>query len=349
MTSFSIRQPDDMHLHLRDGAMMQAVIGASAARVGRAVVMPNLQPPVTTVALAEAYHRCILSALPAGNSFTPLMTLYLTDTTPIDEIMAAKASPIIAGVKLYPAGATTHSDAGVRHLEGRDEVLAAMAEIGLPLLIHGETTDPEVDIFDREGVFIDKTLAPLCARHPNLRIIFEHITSRQAVAFVQQASENIAATVTAHHLLYQRNHMLAGGIRPHYYCLPILKRELDRQALLDAVLSGSSKFFAGTDSAPHLQSKKESACGCAGAYTACASTELYATAFDREANLEHMEIQKLFESFMSEHGARFYGLPLNQNKVTLIKQPTQLPISFMTAEGALIPLAAGETLPWSLL
>lgn len=343
MKTLSLTRPDDWHLHLRDDAAMEAVVNHSAAQMGRAIIMPNLKPPVTTTAQAQAYRQRILQALPEGSSFEPLMTLYLTDTTPPEEIQRAIDSGIIKAVKLYPAGATTNSASGVTDLRHCDETIAAMAEAGLPLLMHGEVTDADIDIFDREAVFIEQVLKPLLARHPSLKVVCEHITTEQAATFVAEAPDNVAATITAHHLLFNRNHMLVGGIRPHYYCLPILKRERHRQALLKAATSGSRKFFLGTDSAPHAQGDKESSCGCAGAYTAPAAIELYAMAF------EQMDALDQLEAFASLNGPRFYGLPVNPDKVVLERNSWALPDSYPYADGQrIIPLLAGETLPWKL-
>ena len=343
MNTFSLTRPDDWHLHLRDDDAMQAVVNHSAAQMGRAIIMPNLKPPITTTAQAQAYRERILQALPTESTFEPLMTLYLTDTTEPDEIRRAVESGIIKAVKLYPAGATTNSDSGVTDLRHCDDALAAMAEAGLPLLVHGEVTDADIDIFDREAVFIERVLKPLLDRHPTLKVVCEHITTEQAATFVAEAPDTVAATITAHHLLFNRNQMLAGGIRPHYYCLPILKRERHRQALLKAATSGSPKFFLGTDSAPHAQGDKESSCGCAGAYTAPAAIELYAMAFEQMGALDKLE------AFASVNGPRFYGLPCNPDKVVLERNDWTLPESYpYVGEQRLVPLLAGETLPWKL-
>nr|WP_284047704.1 dihydroorotase [Halomonas gemina] len=336
-------RPDDWHLHLRDGEAMAAVVAASARQMGRAIIMPNLQPPVTTTEQALAYRERILAALPAGAAFEPLMTLYLTDNTPADEIERAHASGLVQAVKLYPAGATTNSASGVTDLAHCDAAVAAMARLGIPLLVHGEVTDADIDIFDREAVFIERVMKPLLERHPDLKVVFEHITTADAADFVAAAPANVAATITVHHLLFNRNHMLVGGIRPHYYCLPILKRERHRQALLAAATSGSPKFFLGTDSAPHARGDKESACGCAGAYTAPAALELYATAFEQAGALERLE------GFASHFGPDFYGMARNTDTVTLVREPWQLPESLPYAEGqTIVPLAAGERLEWRL-
>ncbi|QTF91012.1 dihydroorotase [Halomonas sp. BM-2019] len=342
MTSLTLTRPDDWHLHLRDDAAMAAVVGASARQMGRAIIMPNLKPPVTTTAAALAYRERILAALPAGSAFEPLMTLYLTDNTPAEEIERAKASGLVHAVKLYPAGATTNSASGVTDLAHCDAAIGALARLGMPLLVHGEVTDAEIDIFDREAAFIERVMKPLLERHPDLRVVFEHITTAEAAEFVAAAPDNVAATITAHHLLYNRNHMLVGGIRPHYYCLPILKRERHRQALLAAATSGSPRFFLGTDSAPHAQGDKESACGCAGAYTAPAALELYATAFEQAGALDRLE------GFASHFGPDFYGLPRNADRVTLVREPWRLPESLPYAGGQrIVPLCAGETLDWT--
>lgn len=341
--TLTLTRPDDWHLHLRDGAALTAVLPDTARQFGRAIVMPNLKPPVTTVADAEAYRARILAALPAGMTFEPLMTLYLTDRTTPDEIVRAKASGIVHGVKLYPLGATTNSDAGVSSLEHCLPVLEKMAEVGLPFLLHGEVTDPDIDIFDREAVFIERTLAPLIARLPELRVVLEHITTAQAAEFVADASANVAATLTAHHLLMNRNAMLVGGIRPHHYCLPVLKRETHRQALLKAATSGSAKFFLGTDSAPHARHTKEAACGCAGMYTAHAALELYAEAFDSVGALDKLE------AFASFNGPDFYRLPRNSGTVTLRRESWTVPATLAYLDDApLVPLRAGETLAWKL-
>jgi dihydroorotase len=339
----TITRPDDWHLHLRDGAALAAVLPDTARRFGRAIVMPNLKPPVTTVAQAAAYRQRILDALPAGMAFEPLMTLYLTDNTPPEEIDAARASGFVHGVKLYPAGATTNSDAGVTDLKKCRATLERMAALGLPLLVHGEVTDPAVDVFDREAVFIDTVLAPLLRDLPTLKVVLEHITTRQGAEFVAAAGPNVAATITAHHLLLNRNAIFQGGIRPHHYCLPILKRESHRQALVAAAISGSPKFFLGTDSAPHGQRTKEAACGCAGCYTANAGIELYAEAFEAAGALDKLEV------FASFHGPAFYGLPPNEAKTTLIKQPWPVPASLpYLSDDALVPLRAGESIAWQI-
>lgn len=343
MNSITLTRPDDWHLHLRDDAALAAVVAASARQMGRAIIMPNLTPPVTTTDQVLAYRQRILAALPDGACFEPLMTLYLTDDTPAAEIERAHASGRVQAVKLYPAGATTNSASGVNDLAHCDAAIATMARLGIPLLVHGEATDAEIDIFDREAVFIERVMKPLLERHPDLKVVFEHITTAEAAAFVAAAPANVASTITAHHLLFNRNRLLAGGIRPHYYCFPILKRERHRQALLEAAISGSGKFFLGTDSAPHARGDKESACGCAGVYSAPAALELYASAFEQAGALERLE------GFASHHGPDFYGLPRNTESVTLVREPWRLPESLPYAEGqTIVPLAAGETLAWKL-
>ena len=343
MQTFTLTRPDDWHLHLRDGPALAAVLPDTARRFGRAIVMPNLKPPVTTVALAAAYRERILAALPAGLRFTPLMTLYLTDNMPPAEVDAAKASGFVHAIKLYPAGATTNSDAGVSDLRKCAATLARMEELGVPLLVHGEVTDPAVDIFDREAVFIDNVLAPLLRDFPALKVVLEHVTTRDGIEFVKAGGANVAGTLTAHHLLLNRNAIFAGGIRPHHYCLPVLKRESHRQALLAAAISGSPKFFLGTDSAPHAQSAKEAACGCAGCYTAHAGIELYAEAFDAAGALERLE------AFASFHGADYYGLPRNSDRITLRRDPVAVPASLDYLGGdRLVPLRAGESVAWRL-
>jgi len=340
MDRLTLTRPDDWHLHLRDGAMLAAVLPDTARRFARAIVMPNLKPPVRTVAEAAAYRDRILAALPAGMRFEPLMTLYLTDNTDPAEIARAVASGFVKAVKYYPAGATTHSDSGVTDIHRVQVVLEAMQEAGLPLLLHGEVTDPGVDVFDREAVFIERILLPLVQRLPRLKIVLEHITTRHAAEFVATAPANVAATITAHHLLYNRNAMFQGGMRPHYYCLPVLKREIHRLALLEAATGGNAKFFLGTDSAPHAREAKESACGCAGIYTAHAALELYAEIFDGAGALDRLE------AFASHHGPDFYGLPRNTERVTLVRENT--PVAADHPSGV-VPLRAGETLAWRLL
>lgn len=341
-TSLQITRPDDWHLHLRDGAGMRDVLAHSTRRFARAIIMPNLQPPVTTTAAALSYRERIRSALPQQSDFQPLMTLYLTDVTPAEEIRRAKASGCIYGVKLYPAGATTHSDSGVTDIHHCEAVLETMINVDLPLLIHGEVTDPDVDLFDREQAFIDRVLTPLTRKYPKLKIVFEHITSKAAVEFVLAQRTHVAATITAHHLLYNRNALFHGGLRPHYYCAPVLKREHDREALLRAATSGSPRFFLGTDSAPHTRDRKESDCGCAGIFSAHAAIELYAEAFEQAGALDRLE------AFSSFHGADFYGLPRNRGTITLQKESWAVPESYPFGEGVVVPLRSGGTLNWSL-
>ncbi|HUG22414.1 dihydroorotase [Piscinibacter sp.] len=339
--TLTITRPDDWHLHVRDGAALAAVVPATARQFARAIIMPNLKPPVTTAAQATAYRERILAAVPSGLVFEPLMTLYLTDNLPPDEIRRAKDAGVVA-LKLYPAGATTHSDAGVTDLRKTYPTLEAMQREGLPLLVHGEVTDPAVDVFDREKAFIDSQLIPLRADFPELKIVVEHITTRDTAQYVSEADAHTAATVTAHHLLYNRNAIFTGGIRPHYYCLPVLKREEHRLALVAAATSGSSKFFLGTDSAPHAAHLKEHASGCAGCYTALSALELYAEAFDAAGALDELE------AFASVNGPAFYGLPRNTGTVTLVEQAWTLPESVPYGDAQLKPLRGGETLSWKL-
>ena len=343
MDKITITRPDDWHLHLRDGDALKAVLPDTANRFGRAIVMPNLRPPVTTTALAAEYRQRILDALPAGANFEPLMTLYLTDNTSAAEITRAKASGFVHGVKLYPAGATTNSDSGVSSLDACGEALEAMQESGMPLLVHAEVTDVDVDVFDRERVFIDRHMQPLLTKYPGLKVVFEHITTKDAAEFVVSAPSNVAATITPHHLLMNRNAMFTGGIRPHHYCLPILKREEHRLALVSAATSGNPKFFLGTDSAPHAKSSKEAACGCAGMYSAHAGIELYAEAFEAAGALDKLE------SFASFYGADFYGLPRNTDKITLLKTAWNVPESITFAADVLVPLRAGQSIAWKML
>jgi dihydroorotase len=343
MDTLTLTRPDDWHLHVRDDAAMRAVVPHSARQFARAIIMPNLRPPVTTTEQALAYRMRILDAVPPGSNFQPLMTLYLTDHTPPAEIARAKASGHIVACKLYPAGATTHSQAGVTAVTKIYPVLEAMQIQGLPLLIHGEVTDPDVDIFDREAAFIERVLMPLVWDFPELKIVLEHITTEDAADYVREAPATVAATITAHHLLYNRNAIFQGGIRPHCYCLPILKRERHRQALIQAATGGDPKFFLGTDSAPHPRAGKETACGCAGCYTAHAALELYAEAFDAAGALDRLE------AFASFHGADFYGRPRNTGTVTLSRQPMPVPQSFPFGGDELVPLRAGETLGWRLV
>lgn len=342
MQRLTLTRPDDWHLHLRDGAMLRAVLPDTARRFARAIVMPNLKPAITTVELARAYRERILAALPAGMRFEPLMTLYLTDNMPPSEIEKAGLSGFVRAVKYYPAGATTNSENGVTDLKRVYSVLAAMEKHDFPLLLHGEVTDPAVDVFDRESVFIDRHLAPLTRDFPGLRVVLEHVTTREAVQFVTQAGPNVAATITVHHLLLNRNAMFADGIRPHLYCLPVLKRERHRQALLAAATGGNPKFFLGTDSAPHPKRAKESDCGCAGIYTAHAALELYAEVFEEADALDKLE------AFASFHGADFYRLPRNRETLTMVKEPWTVPAEFSIEDDVLVPLRAGETVFWKM-
>jgi dihydroorotase len=340
--SLTLRRPDDWHLHLRDGAELRSVVRFTAERFARAVVMPNLKPPVTTVERALAYRERIMAALVPGSTFEPLMTLYLTDSTPVAEIEAARTSGIICGVKLYPAGATTHSDAGVTRIEKCHGALERMQALGIVLQVHGEVADPAVDVFDREARFIDAVLVPLTQRFPRLRIVFEHITTRAAVEFVRGARAGIAATIAPQHLLENRNALFLGGLRPHYYCLPVLKREADRQAIVEAATSSSPRFFLGTDSAPHARHAKESACGCAGMFTAHAALELYAEAFAAAGRLERLE------GFASDFGADFYGRPRNSGRITLERRSWQVPERFEFGGAEVVPYRAGQTVAWCL-
>jgi len=340
MQTLTLTQPDDWHLHLRDGAALAAVLPDTARQFARAIVMPNLKPPVTTTALASAYRARVLDAVPQGLRFEPLMTLYLTDNTPPDEIDRARASGFVHAVKYYPAGATTNSDSGVTDLEKCNATLARMEALGVPLLLHGEVTDSEVDIFDREAVFIERTLAPLLKRFAGLRVVLEHITTLEAAQFVAESGPNVAATITAHHLLMNRNAIFAGGIRPHHYCLPVLKREQHRVALVRAATSDNPKFFLGTDSAPHGRATKEAACGCAGCYTAHAAMELYAEAFEDAGALGKLE------AFASFYGADFYRLPRNTARIKLVTQSWQVPALQSMGKDDLVPLRAGESLRW---
>ncbi len=349
MGSLTITRPDDWHLHLRDGAALESVLPYTARQFARAIVMPNLRPPVTTVEAALAYRERILAALARANAgratpleFEPLLTLYLTDNTSPEEIGRAAASGFVRAVKYYPAGATTNSDSGVTRLTSAFRALEAMERHELPLLVHGEVTDPEIDVFDRESVFIATVLAEIAKRFPKLRVVFEHITTREAADYVAAAGPNVAATITAHHLLYNRNAMFRGGVRPHFYCLPVLKRELHREALVRAATSGSPKFFLGTDSAPHPRGEKESACGCAGCFTAHAALELYAEAFERAGALERLE------GFASFHGPDFYRLPRNAGRVTLVRDAWTAPAELAFGDATVVPLRAGEPLAWRL-
>ncbi|GAB3432251.1 dihydroorotase [Massilia solisilvae] len=341
--TITITRPDDWHLHLRDGAHLASVVQHSARQFARAIVMPNLKPPVTTVAAASAYRERILAALPSGSTFEPLMTLYLTDATSPDEIRRARDTDFIHAVKLYPAGATTNSAAGVTDLKKCYKTLEAMQEVEMPLLVHGEVTDGDIDLFDREAVFIERVMRPLRRDLPELPIVFEHITTKDAAQYVAEAEGPIGATITAHHLLYNRNEIFRGGIRPHYYCLPVLKREEHRLALLTAATSGDERFFLGTDSAPHAIGAKEASCGCAGCYTALHAMELYATAFEQAGALDKLE------AFASLNGPAFYGLPVNEGTITLTREPWTLPATVPFGESQLVPLNAGEQVNWKML
>ncbi|KVC63076.1 dihydroorotase [Burkholderia ubonensis] len=343
--TLTLARPDDWHLHVRDGEMLAAVLPHTARQFGRAIIMPNLKPPVTTAAQAHAYRERILAAVPAGVTFEPLMTLYLTDNTPPDEIRRARESGFVHGVKLYPAGATTNSDHGVTDLAKCAKTLEAMQEAGMPLLVHGEVTDASIDLFDREKVFIDRVMTPLRRDFPGLKVVFEHITTKDAADYVRDADAApglIGATITAHHLLYNRNAIFVGGIRPHYYCLPVLKRETHRVALVEAATSGNPRFFLGTDSAPHARNAKEAACGCAGCYTALHALELYAEAFDNAGALDKLE------GFASFYGADFYGLPRAVETVTLRREPWELPLEILAGDTPVVPLRAGESIGWKL-
>lgn len=339
----TLLRPDDWHIHLRDGAVLAHTVADVARTFARAIIMPNLVPPVRNTAEADAYRQRILAARPAGSQFQPLMVLYLTDNTSAEDVRTAKASGFVHAAKLYPAGATTNSDSGVTSIDKIFPALQAMAEVDLPLLVHGEVTRAEVDVFDREKRFIDEQLSRVVERFPSLKVVFEHITTSDAVQFVNAASSNVGATITAHHLLYNRNHMLVGGIRPHFYCLPILKRNTHQEALLDAATSGSAKFFLGTDSAPHAKHAKEAACGCAGCYTAYAAIELYAEAFEQRNALDKLE------AFASHFGPDFYSLPRNTDRITLVREEWTAPASLPLGEHTVIPLRAGENLRWRLL
>ncbi len=347
MHQLTFTRPDDWHLHLRDGTLMQAVLPDTVRQFARAIVMPNLKPPVTSTAQAQSYRTRIIAALPdiaksGGTKFEPLMTLYLTDNTSAEEIKRAKQSGIVHAVKYYPAGATTNSDAGVTDIRKAYSALEEMQRCGMPLLVHGEVTDKNVDVFDRETVFIERVMIPLLRDLPQLRVVFEHITTRDAVQFVTGAPDHVAATITAHHLLYNRNAMFSGGLRPHYYCLPVLKREVHREALGKAVVGGNPKFFLGTDSAPHAQHTKETACGCAGCYTAHTAIELYAEAFEQLNALDKLE------AFASFYGADYYHLPRNTGKITLNKENWRVPDSLPFGEHKLVPLRAGENVAWKI-
>ena len=340
--TITITKPDDWHLHLRDGEMLETTVPHTARSFSRAIVMPNLKPPVTTVDQALAYRQRILDTLPTDTNFSPLMTLYLTDSLAQEELARLAEEPDVVAVKYYPAGATTNSDSGVTSIDRVMPSLEVMAKRGIPLLIHGEVTDGEIDIFDREQHFIDTVLVPLRTRLPELKVVLEHITTANAVEFVSEQNSNVAATITVHHLLYNRNHLLAGGVRPHFYCLPVLKRNSHQLALIEAATSGSSKFFLGTDSAPHPKGEKEAACGCAGIYTAPGALELYAEVFDQADALDRLE------GFASLHGPRFYGLPVNTEKISLVRDSWQMEESFQFGRNTVIPVRAGETLHWRL-
>jgi dihydroorotase len=349
MDRLTITQPDDWHLHLRDGAALESVLPYTARQFARAIVMPNLRPPVTTVAAAQAYRERILAALGRANAgrtqpleFEPLLTLYLTDNTSPEEIARSAAGGFVRAVKYYPAGATTNSDSGVTRLDRAFPALGAMERHDLPLLVHGEVTDAGVDVFDREQVFVTTALAEIVRRFPGLRVVLEHVTTREGVDWVGAAGPRVAATITAHHLLFNRNELFRGGLRPHYYCLPVLKRERDREALVRAATGGSPKFFLGTDSAPHPRGEKESACGCAGCFTAHAALELYAEAFDRAGALERLE------AFASFHGPEFYRLPRNAGRVTLVRDSWKVPAEVAFGDATVVPLRAGEPIAWRL-
>ncbi|MBK1656188.1 dihydroorotase [Allochromatium vinosum] len=340
--AIEIIRPDDWHLHLRDGAAMADVVGFSARQFARAIVMPNLKPPVVTTEQALAYRARILAALPEGSGFTPLMTLYLTDRTTPDEIARARDSGVVIACKLYPAGATTNSESGVTDIPRLQPVLEAMRAAGMPLLVHGEVTDEAIDIFDREPIFIERVLRPLIDQVPGLKIVLEHVTTAEAVNFVRSGPETLAATITPHHLLYNRNAILAGGIRPHFYCLPVLKRERHRLALVEAATSGHPRFFLGTDSAPHAIGTKECSCGCAGIFSAHAALEAYAAVFERAGALDRLE------GFASRHGPDFYGLPRNQDRLKLIRDPWTLPEHYAFGDSQVVPMCAGETIGWRI-
>ena len=343
MTSISLIRPDDWHIHLRDGDALRSTVDTASLNMGRAIIMPNLVPPVMNTAQALEYRDRILEALPDGRQFEPLMVIYLTDNTSADDIREAAANPFIHACKLYPAGATTNSDSGVTSLENIYPALDVMSEVGMPLLVHGEETDHLIDVFDREKAFIDNKLIPLIQRYPNLKVIMEHITTKDAVYFVMSASDNVAATITVQHLMYNRNHMLVGGIKPHFYCLPILKRNIHQDALRAAATSGNKKFFLGTDSAPHAKDKKEAACGCAGCYTAFAAIELYAQVF------EELDALDKLEGFASLYGPDFYNLPRNHDHITLNKSPWTIPATLPLGDDVIVPLMAGETLNWTVV
>jgi len=342
MNTLTIQRPDDWHVHLRDGAALASVAKFTAERFGRAIVMPNLKPAITSTALAAAYRERIVAALRPAGRFEPLMTLYLTDATPPKEIDRAKQSGFVHGIKLYPAGATTHSDSGVTDIRNVYPTLERMAELGMPLLVHGESPGGEIDVFDRETHFIDAVLSPLLDRFPTLKVVFKHITTARAAQFVRGARKGVAATITPQHLLHNRNALFSGGIKPHFYCLPVLKREQDRQALLDAATGGDPRFFLGTDSAPHERAAKENACGCAGMFTAHAAIELYAEAFEQRGRLDRLQ------GFACHFGADFYGLPRHEDLITLIKEPWVSPASYDFGDGTLVPYRGGEKIAWRL-
>ena len=342
MQTLTITRPDDWHLHLRDGDALTTTVPDAARCFNRGIIMPNLVPPVTSVERAAAYRERIVAQIPEGSDWQPLMVLYLTDNTSSADIEAIASSGFVKAVKYYPAGATTNSDSGVTDLDKTHKALEAMEKAGIPLLLHGEVTDADIDIFDREAVFIERHLNGLHQRFPGLKMVLEHITTKQGAEFVAQGNEQLAATITPQHLLYNRNHMLVGGIRPHFYCLPILKRDIHQQALIDAATSGSNKFFLGTDSAPHTKNNKENACGCAGCYSNHAAIELYAEAFEQAFALDKLE------GFASHHGSDFYGLPRNESTITLVRDPWQVPDSAPLGSDTLVPLAAGDTLSWKL-
>ncbi len=341
ITSITLNRPDDWHVHLRDGEVLANTVADISRYIGRAIIMPNLVPPVINASLAKAYYQRIMAQQP-GSQFKPLMTLYLTDQTTAADIFEAKESGLVYACKLYPAGATTNSSSGVTDVANLSDVFAAMQSVNMPLLVHGEVTTAEIDIFDREQVFIDTILRPLVANYPNLKVVLEHITTKNAVDFVMAAGDNIGATITAHHLMYNRNDMLVGGIKPHYYCLPILKRNIHQQALRAAATSGNKKFFLGTDSAPHAQHAKESSCGCAGVYSSFAAIELYAEVFEEENALNKLE------AFASINGANFYQLPVNTDKITLVKQSWQVPKTMTFGDDVVVPIRAGEQVNWQV-
>ncbi len=343
MDQIVLKRPDDLHLHVRDGAALKSVVPDTAKQFGRAIIMPNLKQPITTVAMAATYRDQILAAVPEGNAFEPLMSLYLTDNTTVQNIEDAANADFVHALKLYPAGATTNSDAGVTDVKNVYPVIEAMQTAGIPLLVHGEVTDPAIDIFDRERIFIETILSPLMDAFPDLKIVMEHITTREAASFVAAGSDHLAATITAHHLLMNRNAIFVGGIRPHHYCLPILKREVHREALMMAATSGSPKFFLGTDSAPHTQGNKENACGCAGMYTALHAMELYTEAFDQADALDKLE------GFASQFGADFYGIPRNTDSIVLQRETWQVPDALPLGDDKVVPLRAGEQCYWKMV